>query len=131
MEGCTMLEILPTDVNLSSLEPLLLSGCSRLRRFLQISKSIASLYLDDTAIEEVPYCIEKFWRLSELSMSGGKTLKNISPYIFRLRNLKVVDFSDCGEVVTTLSDVSILATMSREDHHYLKTLKSVIKMTRR
>lgn len=116
MKECTMLEVLPTDVNLPSLETLHLSGCSRLRSFPQISRSMASLYLNETAIEEVPCCIENFWRLSELSMCGCKRLKNISPNIFRLRSLKLVDFSDCGEIVTALRNASILATMSREDH---------------
>ncbi|CAG7883716.1 protein SUPPRESSOR OF npr1-1, CONSTITUTIVE 1 [Brassica rapa] len=119
MKECTMLEVLPTDVNLSSLRTLYLSGCSRLRSFPQISRSIASLYLNDTAIEEVPCCIENFWRLSELSMSGCKRLKNISPNFFRLRSLHLVDFSDCGEVITVLSDASIKAKMSIEDHFSL------------
>lgn len=119
MEECTMLEVLPTDVNLPSLETLHLSGCSRLKSFPQISRSIANLYLNDTAIEDVPCCIENFWRLSELSMCGCKRLENISPNIFRLRSLKLVDFSDCGEVVTALSDASILATISIEDHFSL------------
>ncbi|KAJ0232981.1 ADP-ribosyl cyclase/cyclic ADP-ribose hydrolase [Hirschfeldia incana] len=119
MEECTMLEVLPTDVNLPSLETLYLSGCSRLRSFPQISRSIASLYLNDTAIEEVPCYIKNFWRLSNLSMCGSKRLKNISPNIFRLRSLTLVDFSDCGEVVTVLRDASILATLSIEDHFSL------------
>lgn len=119
MEECTMLEVLPTDVNLPSLRTLYLTGCSRLRSFPQISRSIESLYLNDTAIEEVPCCIENFWRLSELLMCGCKRLKNISPNVFRLRSLNLVDFSDCGEVVTALRDASILATMSIEDQFSL------------
>ncbi|KAF2584721.1 hypothetical protein F2Q70_00035461 [Brassica cretica] len=37
MDGCTMLEVLPTDVNLRNLKEHDLSGCSKLRNFPQIS----------------------------------------------------------------------------------------------
>lgn len=43
MERCTHLEILPTDINLESLYYLNLNGCSRLRSFPQISRSISDL----------------------------------------------------------------------------------------
>ncbi|ANM67119.1 Disease resistance protein (TIR-NBS-LRR class) family [Arabidopsis thaliana] len=147
MEECTGLKVLPMDINLSSLHTVHLKGCSSLRFIPQISKSIAVLNLDDTAIEEVP-CFENFSRLMELSMrgckslrrfpqistsiqelnladtaieqvpcfiekfsrlkvlnmSGCKMLKNISPNIFRLTRLMKVDFTDCGGVITALSD---------------------------
>jgi Leucine-rich repeat (LRR) protein len=163
MKECTGLKVLPMDVNLSSLHTVNLKGCSSLRFFPQISKSIAVLNLDDTAIEEVP-CFENFSRLIVLSMrgckslrrfpqistsiqelnladtaieqvpcfienfsklkilnmSGCKKLKNISPNIFRLTWLKKVDFTDCGGVISALSDSTVVATM---DDHYEKIEK--------
>nr|AXU93570.1 RPP4/RPP5-like protein [Arabidopsis thaliana] len=53
MKRCTGLEVLPTDVNLSSLDILDLSGCSSLRTFPLISTNIVWLYLENTAIGEV------------------------------------------------------------------------------
>lgn len=95
MERCTHLEVLPTDINLESLYYLNLNGCSRLRSFPQISRSISDLYLDGTAIEEVPGWIENISGLSYLSMNGCNMLKKISPNISKLKLLVEVDFSEC------------------------------------
>ncbi|KAG7547251.1 Toll/interleukin-1 receptor homology (TIR) domain superfamily [Arabidopsis suecica] len=114
MKACTALEVLPTDVNLSSLEILDLSGCSSLRSFPLISWNIERLYLENTAIVEVPCCIENFSRLTVLMMYCCQSLKNISPNIFRLTSLMLVDFTDCRGVIMALSDATVVATM--EDH---------------
>ena len=60
IENCLNLETIPTGINLKSLWKLNLSGCSRLRTFPDISTNIKYLYLNETAIEEVPCWIEKF-----------------------------------------------------------------------
>ncbi|CAF1920659.1 unnamed protein product [Brassica napus] len=99
MEGCTMLEALPVDINLVTLKELYLSGCSKLRIFPQISTSIVLLYLDDTVIEEVPSWIKNMSRLKKLTMRRCKNLKNISAEIFKLECDKA-DFSDCGGITT-------------------------------
>nr|AXU93657.1 RPP4/RPP5-like protein [Arabidopsis thaliana] len=127
MKECTGLEVLPTDVNLSSLIILDLSGCSSLRTFPLISTSIQCLYLENTAIEEVPCCIENFTRLTELLMYCCQRLKNISPNIFRLTNLMVADFTDCRGVIKALSDATVVATM--EDHVSCVPLSENIEYT--
>ncbi|KAG7620773.1 Toll/interleukin-1 receptor homology (TIR) domain, partial [Arabidopsis suecica] len=124
MKECTGLEVLPTDVNLSSLKMLDLSGCSSLRTFPLISKSIKWLYLENTAIEEVPCCIENFSWLTVLMMYCCKRLKNISPNIFRLTILKLVDFTECRGVNVALSDASV------EDHSSYIPLYENIEYTR-
>ena len=111
MKECTGLELLPTDVNLSSLIILDLSGCSSLRTFPLISTNIVWLYLENTAIGEVPCCIEDFTRLRVLLMYCCQRLKNISPNIFRLRSLMFADFTDCRGVIKALSDATVVATM--------------------
>nr|AXU93663.1 RPP4/RPP5-like protein [Arabidopsis thaliana] len=111
MKECTGLEVLPTDVNLSSLETLDLSGCSSLRTFPLISTRIECLYLENTAIEEVPCSIENFTRLTVLLMYCCQRLKNISPNIFRLTSLMFADFTDCRGVIKALSDATVVATM--------------------
>nr|AXU93650.1 RPP4/RPP5-like protein [Arabidopsis thaliana] len=127
MKECTGLELLPTDVNLSSLETLDLSGCSSLRTFPLISTNIVFLYLENTAIEEVPCCIEDFTRLTELSMYCCQRLKNISPNIFRLTRLKLADFTDCRGVIKALGDATVVATM--EDHVSCVPLSENIEYT--
>nr|AXU93529.1 RPP4/RPP5-like protein [Arabidopsis thaliana] len=127
MKECTGLEVLPTDLNLSSLETLDLSGCSSLRTFPLISTRIECLYLENTAIEEVPCCIENFSRLTELLMYCCQRLKNISPNIFRLTRLKLADFTDCRGVIKALSDATVVATM--EDHVSCVPLSENIEYT--
>nr|AXU93627.1 RPP4/RPP5-like protein [Arabidopsis thaliana] len=127
MKECTGLEVLPTDVNLSSLKMLDLSGCSRLRTFPLISTRIECLYLKNTAIEEVPCCIEDFTRLAKLLMYCCQRLKNISPNIFRLTSLMFADFTDCRGVIKALSDATVVATM--EDHVSCVPLSENIEYT--
>ncbi|CAA0395542.1 unnamed protein product [Arabidopsis thaliana] len=127
MKRCTGLEVLPTDVNLSSLDMLDLSGCSSLRTFPLISTNIVCLYLENTAIEEVPCCIEDFWRLTVVLMYCCQRLKNISPNIFRLTSLMVADFTDCRGVIKALSDATVVATM--EDHVSCVPLSENIEYT--
>ncbi|VYS62970.1 unnamed protein product [Arabidopsis thaliana] len=127
MKECTGLEVLPTDVNLSSLMILDLSGCSSLRTFPLISTRIECLYLENTAIEEVPCCIEDFTRLTVLLMYCCQRLKTISPNIFRLTRLKVADFTDCRGVIKALSDATVVATM--EDHVSCVPLSENIEYT--
>ncbi|KAH0939946.1 hypothetical protein HID58_007407 [Brassica napus] len=99
MEGCTMLEVLPVDIDLPNLGQLNLSGCLKLRNFPQISTRIEFLYLDDTAIEEIPSWIKNMSRLWELTMRRCKNLKKISAEIFKWQYLEA-DFSDCGGITT-------------------------------
>nr|AXU93532.1 RPP4/RPP5-like protein [Arabidopsis thaliana] len=127
MKECTGLEVLPTDVNLSSLETLDLSGCSSLRTFPLISTRIEWLYLENTAIEEVPCCIEDFTRLTVLLMHCCQRLKTISLNIFRLTRLKLADFTDCRGVIKALSDATVVATM--EDHVSCVPLSENIEYT--
>ncbi|KAJ4888076.1 hypothetical protein Rs2_27824 [Raphanus sativus] len=96
MEGCTMLEVLPVDIDFHLTE-LDLSGCSELRNFPRISTRIRLLYLDDTAIEEIPSWIKNMSSLAKLTMRRCKNLKSISAEIFKMICLEA-DFSDCGGI---------------------------------
>ncbi|CAH8278064.1 unnamed protein product [Arabidopsis lyrata] len=101
MIGCSSLETLPIGINLKSLYRLNLNGCSQLRGFPDISNNITFLFLNQTAIEEVPSHINNFSSLEALEMMGCKELKWISPGLFELKDLDEVFFSDCkklGEV---------------------------------
>lgn len=95
MKGCEKLELLPTGINLKSLYRLDLGRCLRLKRFPDISSNVSELYLNRTAIEEVPWWIEKFSRLKRLRMRECKKLKCMSPNISKLKHLETVDFSNC------------------------------------
>lgn len=74
MSGCTELEVLPIDINLEALKSLDLRGCSRLRSFPNISSNLLYLYLDKTAIEEIPSNL-RLENLIALHMQGIKNEK--------------------------------------------------------
>nr|VDC60227.1 unnamed protein product [Brassica rapa] len=96
IRNCINLETFPTGINLQSLEYLVLSGCSRLRSFPNISRNIQYLKLSFSAIEEVPWWVEKFSALKDLNMANCTNLRSISLNILKLKHLKVALFSNCG-----------------------------------
>ncbi|KAG2261861.1 hypothetical protein Bca52824_068940 [Brassica carinata] len=93
---CMDLEILPTGINLVSLERLNLNGCSRLKTFPDISRNISSLYLEETAVEEVPPWTENFSKLKYLLMQGCSKLEYVYLNVSKLKHLELVNFSHCG-----------------------------------
>nr|AAS01763.1 TIR-NBS-LRR [Arabidopsis thaliana] len=95
---CINLETLPTGINLQSLDSLSFKGCSRLRSFPEISTNISVLYLDETAIEDVPWWIEKFSNLTELSMHSCSRLKWVFLHMSKLKHLKEALFPNCGKL---------------------------------
>ncbi|KAG7611939.1 Leucine-rich repeat 3 [Arabidopsis suecica] len=96
--NCRNLKTLPTGINLKSLDHLCCNGCSQLRSFPEISTNISRLELEETGIEEVPWWIEKFSNLIELSMSHCSRLKCVSLHISQLKHLKQALFPDCGSL---------------------------------
>ncbi|KFK31684.1 hypothetical protein AALP_AA6G145800 [Arabis alpina] len=91
---CINLVILPSGINLESLDLLDLRGCSRLKNFPDISTNIETLYLMQTGIEEVPWWIQNFSKLQYLDMSGCNSLSRVSLSNFKLRYL-IFDFTYC------------------------------------
>lgn len=93
---CTNLETLPIGINLKSLERLNVNGCPRLTTFPNISRNISSLYLEETAIREVPWWIENFSKLKYLQMERCSKLEYVHLNISKLKHLEMVYFSSCG-----------------------------------
>ncbi|CDY33477.1 BnaA06g35960D [Brassica napus] len=95
---CINMKTLPTGINLQHLYSLSLTGCTSLRTFPDISTSIEQLYLDRTGIVEVPWWINKFSKLEELSMESCSNLERVSLNLHKLKKLEGVDFSNCGKL---------------------------------
>ncbi|EOA14431.1 hypothetical protein CARUB_v10027634mg [Capsella rubella] len=113
IKNCINLETLPTGINLESLEYLSFNGCSKLRSFPDISTNITGLELERTGIEEVPWWIEKFSNLIELTMGGCTMLKRVSLNISKLKHLNKADFKNC-EALTTV-DLSGVVEMEADN----------------
>ncbi|AED94720.1 disease resistance protein-like [Arabidopsis thaliana] len=76
VENCSMLKVIPTNINLASLERLDMTGCSELRTFPDISSNIKKLNLGDTMIEDVPPSVGCWSRLDHLYI-GSRSLKRL------------------------------------------------------
>ncbi|KAF3496448.1 hypothetical protein DY000_02054524 [Brassica cretica] len=116
---CINLETLPTGINLQYLCYLDFTGCSRLRTFPDISTSTEQLYLAGTGILEVPWWIKKFSKLEYLCMESCSKLERVSLNIYKLKELKVVDFSDCGALTeASWTDGPTEVAVATEYIHY-------------
>ncbi|KAG2663161.1 hypothetical protein I3760_16G014600 [Carya illinoinensis] len=119
LKGCQSLAILPYEINLESLKTVILSGCSSLIKFPEIGKNmkrLSELYLDKTAIEEVPLSIQNLTGLTLLNLSGCKDHPSESwHWLSTLTSLHALDLSDCnlsdGAIPGDLSGLSSLESL--------------------
>uniref|UniRef100_A0A0D3ALW4 TIR domain-containing protein n=1 Tax=Brassica oleracea var. oleracea TaxID=109376 RepID=A0A0D3ALW4_BRAOL len=115
---CINLETIPTGINLLHLYCLDLSGSLRLASFPDISTNISQLFLCETAIEEVPWWIEKFSHLCCLRMNGCNHLRSVSLNISKLRYLEIIDFSYCRSLVRpSWNDCPSVVATTRHNIH--------------
>ena len=97
LRGCTSLKNLP-DINLISLETLILSDCSKFKVFKVISEKLEAIYLDGTAIKELPSDIRNLQRLVLLNMKGCKKLKTLPDSLGELKALQELILSGCSKL---------------------------------
>ena len=77
LSNCTCLERLPGKISWESLEIFILSGCSKLKKFPEIvgnMSRLGELYLDETAIEDLPLSMEQLTGLIKLDLTNCKKL---------------------------------------------------------
>jgi len=80
---------------LGCLEKLDLSGCSSITEFPKVSRNIRELYLDGTAIREIPSSIECLCELNELHLRNCKQFEILPSSICKLKNLQRLNLSGC------------------------------------
>ncbi|VVB08039.1 unnamed protein product [Arabis nemorensis] len=97
LRGCTSLWHLP-EMNLTSLKTLILSGCSKLHKFPLISENLESMYLDGTAIKDLPSDIVKLQRLILLNLKECRRLESIPECIGKLKALQELILSGCSNL---------------------------------
>ncbi|KAL9432015.1 hypothetical protein AB3S75_027096 [Citrus x aurantiifolia] len=86
-KGCKSLRSFPSNLHFVCPVTINFSSCVNLIEFPQISGKITRLYLDQSAIEEVPSSIECLTDLEVLDLMGCKRLKRISTRFCKLRSL--------------------------------------------
>ena len=126
MKECTGLEVLPIDVNLSSLLIVNLKGCSRLSFFPQISCSSERLNLKYTAIEEVPCCIENFPRLTVLRMRGCKRVSRSPQISSSIKKLDLDDTDLDEQVLCYVENLSRLTVLKIRGFKKLRNISQDI-----
>ncbi|XP_006279904.2 disease resistance protein RPS4 [Capsella rubella] len=94
LKGCTSLKYLP-EMNLISLKTLTLSGCSAFKDFPLISENLETLYIDGTAISQLPENMGKLQRLVVLNMKDCRRLEEIPGRVCELKALQELILSDC------------------------------------
>lgn len=98
LRHCKCIKSLPTSIHLESLKQLFLSGCSNLNTFPEIACTIEELFLDGTAIEELPLSIECLSRLITLNLENCSRLECLSSSFCKLKSLQHLNLSGCTKV---------------------------------
>ena len=101
LRDCIKLRDFPESIELESLQILILSGCSKLKKFPEIKgymKRLSELFLDGTAIEELPSSIEYATGLVILDLTNCKMLRSIPNGICNLKSLETLLLSDCSKL---------------------------------
>ena len=79
LKGCKNLKSLPNKFEMESLETLILSDCSKIKKIPKFGENmqrVMKLYLDGTAIKEIPSSIGLLKNLKVLSFGGCKGLSS-------------------------------------------------------
>ena len=72
-----------------------LSGCSSITEFPKVSNNIKELYLNGTAIREIPSSIDCLFELAELHLRNCKQFEILPSSICTLRKLRRLNLSGC------------------------------------
>ncbi|OMO74377.1 hypothetical protein CCACVL1_16779 [Corchorus capsularis] len=101
--GTAIEEVPPWIGSLCQLQDFYMSFCTRLKslpnvtQFPEVSTTqLTELWIQDTAIEEVPSSVSCLSALREMHLSGCRKLERISTSICKLKSLKLVDLKDCS-----------------------------------
>ncbi|XP_059627253.1 uncharacterized protein LOC132270059 [Cornus florida] len=101
LKDCKNLKRFPNGIHLESLEKLILSGCLKLEKCPEILGDmvcLTELYLDRTAIKELPLSIEHLTGLTLMDLSECKYLMSLPRTICRLSCLKTLSLSGCSKL---------------------------------
>ena len=98
LEGCHNLNTLPSKFEMESLEILILSGCSKIKRILEFMGNVISLsklHLDKTAITKLPSSIAHLTNLASLHLRDCKNLVCLPSIICSFKSLEDVNLVGC------------------------------------
>ena len=101
IEGCRNLRSLPTKLEMESLETLILSGCSKIKKIPEFGENmqhVLKLYLEEIAITKLPTSIGHLTGLVVLNIRDCKSLTCLPSTVFNLKLLKEMNISRCSKL---------------------------------
>ncbi|KAM3395443.1 TMV resistance protein N [Capsicum galapagoense] len=133
LKSCTKLKTLPKNIQLENLEVFILSGCSKLKTFPEIKEKmncLSEIYLEGTALRELPSSIENLSGVSLINLSYCKHLKNLPSSIFRLKCLRTLALFGCSKLEKLSDDVGLLECLEELycDGTAIRTIPSSISL---
>ena len=101
IKGCRNLRSLPMKLEMDSLETLILSGCSKIKKIPEFGENmqhVLKLYLDGIAITKLPTSIGHLTSLALLNIKDCKSLMCLPSTLFYLKLLKEMNISGCSKL---------------------------------
>ncbi|KAH9725732.1 ADP-ribosyl cyclase/cyclic ADP-ribose hydrolase [Citrus sinensis] len=142
LKGCTSLTTLQGKIFMESLKTLVLSGCSKFKKFPDIVMrsmgDLTELFLDGTSIAEVPSSIELLTRLELLNLNDCRSLVRIPSSINGLKSLKTLNLSGCFKLenvpetlgqVESLEKLDISGTAIRQPQSSIFLMKNLRELS--
>ncbi|KAB2627208.1 TMV resistance protein N-like [Pyrus ussuriensis x Pyrus communis] len=101
LSWCGKLKTFSSTICMKSLETLDLSFCSMLKKFpeiLEVMEKLSKLYLQGTAIKELPRSINNLTGLATLNLEYCRELEILPSSIVQLKSLQLLNFSGCPKL---------------------------------
>ncbi|XP_075650310.1 TMV resistance protein N-like [Castanea sativa] len=105
LKGCKNLRSLPRKFEMESLDILILSECSNLKRIPEFGENmnhVTELYLDGTAITKLPTSIGNLSSLASLNVRDCKNLMSLPSTFFNMTWLKDLNLCGCSKLLENL-----------------------------
>ncbi|XP_050257545.1 TMV resistance protein N-like [Quercus robur] len=133
LSGCKCLESLPHKINLESLEVIILSGCSRLKKFPEVVGNmpcLSELYLNETAIKDLPLSVKHLTGLIKLDLTDCKNLSSLPNACYSSMSLKILTLSGCSKLEELPENLGNLKDLEELDlsGSAIKVLPTSIKL---
>ena len=141
LQNCKSLRSLPSKFEMESLEILILSGCSKIKRipeFMGNMEHLSKLHLDGTAITKLPSSIEHLTNLASLHLRDCKNLVCLPSIICSFKSLKHINLSGCSKLdslpeklwnIESLEELNVSGIALRELPFSIVTLKNLKELS--
>ncbi|XP_044506092.1 disease resistance protein RPV1-like isoform X3 [Mangifera indica] len=113
LRGCKSLCSIPSAIFSKSLRTVVFSDCSNLDTVPSISCNVEELYLDGSAIRELPSSIENLCKLVTLNLNGCTRLESLPSSICKLKSLENLFLFGCLKLNSLPDEIRNLEALIR------------------